>query len=185
MDRASYEARKTKNLPFDHPISIHPKFARCLVNLTRVGPGGRLLDPFCGTGAIIAEARLVGTDAIGADVSENMVAGARTNLSAQGLEANLIRSDVGALPDVVQAVDGIATDPPYGRSASTAGESVPALLKRAFKAFAQMLEPGAFIAMPLHDPALLDAVRGFRLVERHELWVHRSLTRHFCVLERE
>ncbi len=184
VDRASFEERKTKNLPYDHPISLHPKFARCLVNLARVGEGERLLDPFCGTGAILAEARLVGAEAIGADVSDRMIAGTRENLASLGLQASLVESDVGALPGLMPRVDGIATDPPYGRSASTAGEPVPRLMGRAFGAFADLLEQGGLVAMAMHDPSLCQDVPSFRLLERHELWVHRSLTRHFCVLER-
>lgn len=184
IDRASYEARKTRNLPFDYPISLHPKFARCLVNLARVKADGRLLDPFCGTGAIVAEARLVGAEAIGTDVSRTMIDGARRNLASLGLEADLRESDVGDVPKTVSRVDGIATDPPYGRSTSTLGEPIPRLLGRAFVAFAGLLDRGGRVALALHDPSLLHDMPGFRLVECHELRVHRSLTRHFIVMEK-
>lgn len=184
IDRASYEARKTRNLPFDYPISLHPKFARCLVNLARVKAGGRLLDPFCGTGAIVTEARLVGAEAVGTDVSAKMIDGARKNLTSMGLEADLSESDVGDVHTIVSSVDGIATDPPYGRSTSTLGEPIPRLLVRAFAAFAGLLDSGGRVALALHDPSLLHDTIGFRQVECHELRVHRSLTRHFIVMER-
>lgn len=184
IDRAAYERRKTKNLPFDHPISIHPKFARCLVNLTEVRPGGRLLDPFCGTGAVVAEAALAGADAIGADVSERMIEGARANLVAIGADAKLHKCDVGSIRDAVQRVDGIATDPPYGRSSSTNGEPIDMLFKRAFSAFLEVIDKRSRVAMAVHDSELAGLAEGFRLVESHDLWVHRSLTRYFCVLEK-
>ena len=184
IDRASFEARKTRNLPFDYPISLHPKFARCLVNLANVKAGDVLLDPFCGTGAIVAEASLVGANALGTDISEKMIAGARRNLASLGLEADLRESDIGDVPEIVAHVDGIATDPPYGRSTSTLGEPVPRLLGRAFQTFAELLDRGGKVAMALHDASLLEDTPGFRLLERHELRVHRSLTRNFFVLER-
>ena len=184
VDRAAFEARKTRNMPFDHPVSIHPKFARCLVNLTETRSGGRLLDPFCGTGAIVAETALCGFDAIGADVSDRMLEGARSNLSALGLKASLHLTDVGSLRDRVQHIDGIATDPPYGRSSSTNGEAVAELMRRSFAAFSQIMDRGSRVAMAVHDPELVSLAEGFRLMGRHDLWVHRSLTRHFCLLER-
>lgn len=184
IDRASFETRKTRNLPFDYPISLHPKFARCLVNLAMVDRGRVLLDPFCGTGAIVAEASLVGAIAIGSDISGKMIEGARENLVSLGLSADLRGFDVGDLPSEVERVDGIATDPPYGRSTSTYGEPVPDLLNRAFSAFAEVLDSGGRVALAVHDASLLEDVPRFKIVERHELRVHRSLTRYFIVLER-
>ena len=63
-------------------------------------------------------------------------------------------------------------------------EPVPDLLHRAFSAFAEMLDCGGRVALAVHDASLLEEVPCFRLLERHELRVHRSLTRHFIVLER-
>ena len=184
VDRASYETRKTRNMPFDHPVSIHPKFARCLVNLTEVRPGERLLDPFCGTGAILAEAALIGAEAIGADVSKRMIDGTRTNLDALNVKANLHISDVGTLGEQVDRVNGVATDPPYGRSSSTNQEPLESLMARALTAFSDVLDPGSKVAMAIADIGLLDGAEAFRLRDSHNLWVHRSLIRHFCVLER-
>ena len=182
IDRSSFERRKARNMPFNHPISIHPKFARALVNLARVPSGGRLLDPFCGTGAIVLEAVLSGLEAMGTDLSSRMVEGARENLSSQGVEAALARCDVGSIAAVVGAVDGIATDPPYGRSTSTNGEPVGELLNRALGSFSEVLDKGARVAIAVHEVELLETDDDFEVVETHPLWVHRSLTRHFCVL---
>jgi tRNA (guanine10-N2)-dimethyltransferase len=184
VDRSSYERRMAKNLPYDRPISLHPKYARCLVNLALVRRGERLLDPFCGTGAIVAEAALAGCRAAGSDLSAEMVDGTRANLDSMGLTADLAVSDVGEVKDGFGRVEGIATDPPYGRSTSTCGEQIPLLFKRAFESFAALLDVGRRAAIIVHDPALASSVDGFALIESHELWVHRSLTRRFCVLER-
>lgn len=184
VDRASFEARMNKRLPYRCPISLHPKFARALVNLTRVPGGGTVLDPFCGTGAILAETGLAGLKAVGTDISEKMVEGARANLRHLGVAAVTRVCDVGAIEGVVGEVDGIATDPPYGRSTSTNGEPLDDLYDRSFRAFADVLGRGCRLAIAVPDPAVLTSARGFKELERHALWVHRSLTRHFCVLER-
>ena len=184
VDRASFESRMNKHLPFHCPVSLHPKFARALVNLTRVPDGGTVLDPFCGTGAILAETHLAGLKAVGTDLSEKMVEGARANLKHVGATAVTRVCDVGAIEGVVGEVDGIATDPPYGRSTSTNGEPLDELYTRSFRAFADVLGRGCRLAIAVPDARVLDAAEGFRLLETHPLWVHRSLTRNFCALER-
>jgi tRNA (guanine10-N2)-dimethyltransferase len=184
VDRSAYERRKVRYLPFNHPISIHPKFARALVNVTGVGGGGRLLDPFCGTGAIVMEAALCGCLSVGADISERMIEGARENLRTMNLQAELHRCDVGDIAQTIGQVDAIATDPPYGRSTSTGGESLRALLGRALSASAEVLDRGSRLAIVLHEPELVEPVEDFEIIESHSLWVHRSLTRNFCVLRR-
>ncbi len=147
-------------------------------------PGGLLLDPFCGTGAILVEGALVGLSPIGSDISDKMVDGARKNLHHLGLDAALHECDVGDIKSAVGRVSGIATDPPYGKSTSTQGEKIPELYERAFKSFSEVLEPGSVVAIVVPKMALLDKASDFRIEEEHRLLVHRSLTRHFCVLRR-
>jgi tRNA (guanine10-N2)-dimethyltransferase len=183
IDRSSFEKRKNRYMPFVYPASLHPKYARALVNLTQMPVGGRLLDPFCGTGAILAEGSMIGLKAIGADFSERMIEGSRKNLDHLKLSADLKLCDVGEIPHTVGRVDGIATDPPYGRSTSTDGERIPELYRRSFDAFSAVLKSGAKIAIVVPDIDLVRNQKGFRLLESHGLWVHRSLTRNFCVFE--
>jgi len=185
VDRSSFEARKNQNMPFSQPISLHPKFARALVNLTGLPFGGRLLDPFCGTGAIIAEGALVGLDAVGTDLSEKMIDGAKQNLNHMGLSAEFHRCDVGMIESCVKDIDAVATDPPYGRSTSTDGEDVGDLIGRALAAFAEILDRGSGVAIVLPEVSFLDSCDAFTVREIHSLWVHRSLTRHFVILQRD
>jgi tRNA (guanine10-N2)-dimethyltransferase len=184
VDRSSYERRKNRHMPFVYPASLHPKFARALVNLTEVRAGGRILDPFCGTGAILAEAAMTGFDVIGSDIAQRMIDGSRKNLAHLGLRAHLEKCDVSEIGDRFGAVDGIATDPPYGKSTSTDGEELPSLYERAFKAFSGILGEGSRMALVVPDVRLIDEARDFELEQSHDLWVHRSLTRKFCVLRR-
>jgi tRNA (guanine10-N2)-dimethyltransferase len=184
IDRPSFEKRKNRYMPYVYPASLHPKYARALVNLTQVPSGGRLLDPFCGTGAIVAEASLIGLKAVGSDLSNKMVEGARRNLAHLKARAELRVSDVGDILGKIGQVEGIATDPPYGRSTSTNGEKILALYGRAFNAFEDVLERRSRVAIVVPDLELLEGVKGFRLLETHNLWVHRSLTRRFCLLEK-
>ncbi|MFA5895858.1 MAG: TRM11 family methyltransferase [Thermoplasmata archaeon] len=185
VDRSGLEARKVTHRSFNLPISLHPKLARALVNLSRVPTGGLLLDPFCGTGGVLLEASHVGLRAVGSDLRRSMVVGARKSLRPFGAEAGFLAADAGQGPWRPGRIDGIATDPPYGRAASTRGEPTLRLYERAFAAFADALPSGGHAAVVLpNEDAIQLAQHDLELVERHSVRVHRSLTRHFCVFRK-
>jgi len=182
VDRSHLEATKVAHRPFSRPISLHPKFARALVNLARVPMGGTVLDPFCGTGGILLEAAAIGFEAVGFDRDRTMVQGTRASLRIGGANGGLAVADAGRLPLRDASIHGIATDPPYGRAASTKGEPIRSLYGRAFRAFADVLPKGAYAAVVLPDETMIELASGsFEFVESHALRVHRSLVRHFCV----
>ncbi len=185
VDRRSFDTRKAGRRPFSLPVSLHPKLARALVNLTGVAEGEVLLDPFCGTGGVLMEAALIKARAAGSDLKEEMVGGCQDNLTFFGLKAELRVCDVGDVAEEFGQVDAIATDPPYGRSAGTVGEELPRLLKRGFLAFRGMLRHEGRLAICLPAPEYLDLGRKYMsLLEWHALPVHRSLVRYFSVFQR-
>src|SRR5213594_2355275 len=149
VERSAMEARKVARRPFSMPISLHPKFARALVNLSRCPRGGRILDPFCGTGGIAIEGARLGMEVVASDVQPKMVEGTAAVLAHYGLRAETFVSDVGDVPRRVHGIDAIATDPPYGRAASTRGESIESLYPRAFSVFRDLLPPGGHAAVVL------------------------------------
>lgn len=182
VDRHAMEGRKVTKRSFQRPITLHPKLARALVNLSRVPIGGLLADPFCGTGGIVLEASRIGLRPVGGDIRRTMVVGARTALRALSAESEFVVADAGHGPWRPGHLDGIATDPPYGRAATTRGEPPLELYDRAFLAFDAALAAGACVAITLpSDKAVEVGERRFELLEHHPFRVHRSLTRHFCV----
>lgn len=186
VERSALERRKVARRPFSLPISLHPKYARALVNLARVPTAGRILDPFCGTGGILLEAHRIGVCGIGGDLRRPMVLGARRSLRALDASADLFLADAGRGPWRTGRLDGIATDPPYGRAASTRGESTERLYERFFGAAAAILPPGRFAAVVLPSERAVEiGGRHMELVESHSLRVHRSLTRTFCAFVNE
>lgn len=65
---AEEEARAHVHGFHSYPARMHPSTARRLVEaLSR--PGDRVLDPFCGSGTLLVEARLAGRAAIGVDAN--------------------------------------------------------------------------------------------------------------------
>jgi len=182
VDRARLEATKVAHRSFSLPISLHPKFARALVNFARVPMAGTVLDPFCGTGGVLLEAAAIGLRPVGLDRDRRMVLGCRSSLRDVHAEDRLAMADAGHLPLRSGSVHGIATDPPYGRAASTRGESIESLYGRAFRAFRDLLPSAAHVAIVLPNEAMIDlASEHLALIETHALRVHRSLVRHFCV----
>lgn len=187
IDRTRFEERKVQHRPFFSPISLHPRIARSLVNLARVEPGDRVLDPFCGTGGILLEAALTGMHVVGGDVDASKVEGSRAVLehyvgpSAYEFHAG----DVGELVDSVKPVDAVVTDPPYGRAATTTGEELASLYKRALETAHALLPDGGRLVISFPSPEHAHIGRGmFKLLETHPMYVHRSLTRHIHVFEK-
>lgn len=85
LEAGPLRARKVSERPFFSPISLHPKYARALINLTGVKRGGRVLDPFCGTGGIVIEAASMGMRTYASDFDPEMVDGTMENLDHFGL----------------------------------------------------------------------------------------------------
>ncbi len=186
IDRPAASARRMPTLPFQRPVALPPRLARAAANLARIRPGDRVLDPFLGTGALLAEAGLLGGRLYGIDRDPAMVRGALRNLRHLGVSAEeLVIGDAGTaeLTDPEGNFDAILTDPPYGRASSTGGESARAVVERVLPRWAVRVRPGGRVVLISPGP-----VAPFRDGWRERLAVpvrvHRSLTRQFCVFER-
>ena len=181
-----FEMRRPKNRPFFHPSAMEPKLARVLVNLSRARKGEVFLDPFCGSGGLMIEAGLIGCRIAGGDILPYMVKGARENLQYFGLDpGGVVLHDARKLP--FQDVDAIATDPPYGRSATTRRVPLPELLKDFLGEAYEALAPRRYtvIVTPLGVEVREYALTiGFDIVEEHRMRVHRSLTRRILILRK-
>ncbi|MCQ2052924.1 MAG: THUMP domain-containing protein [archaeon] len=182
INRNIFETRKIGKRPFFSPISIHPKYARALINLTGVKKGDTILDPFCGTGGIVIEAGLMGVKVIASDFDPKMIAGTLENMNHYGL--NMYDYDVLDVSDITKRfddVDAVVTDPPYGRSTSTGGESIESIYKRAMMSFNDILKPGGYAGVifpnPIDDSRLI-------LQQMFIQKVHGSLSRHYHIFEK-
>ncbi|RLF29901.1 MAG: hypothetical protein DRN08_02565 [Thermoplasmata archaeon] len=185
INRSQFEERKVQYRPFFSPISLHPRLARTLVNLSMIKRDEILLDPFCGTGGILIEAGLIGAETIGGDIDDRMIEGCRQNLDHYRLrDYRLFCCDIGDIIKYVGQVDAVVTDLPYGKSTTTKGEDIKQLYRRAFKNISMMLKRGgrAVIGLSNRDMMVLGC-QCFSLVEYHVFRVHRSLTRYFAVYQ--
>lgn len=179
IDRNILETRKVGERPFFSPISLHPRYARALINLTGARRGDRVLDPFCGTGGIAIEAGFMGMRPVISDFDENMIIGARENMEHYGLELDgFATADISDIGGVFDDIDVIVTDPPYGRSTHTGGEPVDSIYERAIVAFNEVLDPGgaAGVVLPHGISTDMMTLESY-FVQR----VHGSLSRHYHV----
>jgi tRNA (guanine10-N2)-dimethyltransferase len=165
---------------------MHAKLARTMVNLAQPKIGDVVLDPFCGTGGILAEAGLVGCRVVGFDAKPHMLRGGLQNLLHYGIEPEgMVVADARHPP--VSRVDCIATDPPYGRSASTLGMTTRNIVEDFLAAVCDMVPRGNRICMA--SPKTIKLVEagedaGFQHEESHFVYVHGSLTREVAVFKR-
>jgi tRNA (guanine10-N2)-dimethyltransferase len=178
--------RRPRKRPFFHPTAMPAKLARCMVNLAKPKKDDLLLDSFCGTASILAEAWFIGCHVVGFDVQPHMVRGSRQNLLYYGIRPEGIAvADARHLP--VVRVDCIVTDPPYGRSATTLGWSTKQIVEDFLSHIEDMLPKRGRICMASPKSIGIGKIGkdlGFKHVESHFVYVHRSLTREIAVFER-
>jgi len=186
INRKQFEERKVQHRPFFSPISLHPKLARTLVNLSLIKKDKTLLDPFCGTGGILLEAGLIGARILGSDIEKKMIEGCKKTFEFYNIKNySLFCSDIGDIKKNIDAVDAIVTDLPYGRSTTTKGETVEKLYERAIKNIYDVLKNnGRAVIGSSNKDVISIGKKYFSLVEKHEIKVHRSLTRYFAVYQK-
>jgi len=186
--RGLMHKRRPRLRPFFKPGALSPQLSRVFVNLSRVRRSEVFLDPFCGTGGFALEASLIGAYSVCGDIDRVMAWGSRVNLKWMGLESrsDMYLGDVCRVPLRSSSVDAIGTDPPYGRSTSTRRRRVAELLRCLLYSAADALRRGRYasFASPLLGGMELEDIvgeAGMRLVEKHYMRVHRSLTRVIAV----
>ena len=178
--------RRPRKRPFFHPSAMTAKLARCMVNLAEPRTGDTVLDPFCGTGTMLIEAKLIGCMVLGMDIQRRMVRGTRRNMAHFKLKPEgLVVADAKHLP--ISRADCVVTDPPYGISSTTMKRTTEQLVEEVLGAVHGILVKGRRVC--LAAPKKLNITRvgkalGFKPIESHFVYVHRSLTREIVVFEK-
>lgn len=183
LPASRFSARAPRRRPFWTSLATEPRLGRFMVNLSRAGPGDSLLDPCCGTGSILIEAALLGLQACGSDVSERYVGGAGLNLSALGLRGELRQMDATDLQGWGRRFDAVASDLPYGRTASIHGVPRQRLYSEILASLARVLPPGG-LAVLMSAAGTLPETAAFETLEVFDRVAHDQLTRRISVLRR-
>ncbi len=180
INRKKLRERVPTKRPFFKPVSLDPKIARAMVNLTRLEKG-RLLDPFCGTGGILIEAGLLGFRVYGVDKNEEMVEGTKKNLEHFGLNGNIKCGDATALKFSRHFFDCVVTSPPYGRLSSLGGMNIQTLYDKAMASIENVLKPNSICVIAY--PTNINLNTKMKLIEIHKERVNRSLERNIAVFK--
>lgn len=118
----------------DYMRTISIRLAKILINISKVKYGGKLLDPFCGTGTVLQEALLKGINVLGIDNDLEIIEQAKKNLNWLKKEYKInnsfevIKLDSRDLNQKVKenSINGVVTEPymgPYIRKLPTMHEA--------------------------------------------------------------
>ncbi|MEA1930750.1 MAG: methyltransferase domain-containing protein [Euryarchaeota archaeon] len=177
--------RRPTDRPFFQPGSMAPLDARALVNIAGAGPDTRVVDPMCGTGGLLLEAALVGSQVVGVDAQWKMTRGSRENLTALLEEADfeIIHGDATALPVVDESADAVIFDAPYGRQSKIARHELADLVGGALAEARRIADRAVVVADRSWEAEAREA--GWTVDQRFERRVHGTLVRHVHVLSAE
>lgn len=181
--------REPTKKPAFHPTSLKPILARLLINLSR--SDGNLLDPFCGVGSVLVEGSILGYRVLGSDLDHRMVKGAKTNLDFYKLgNYKLVTANALELEKHFKknSINGIATDPPYGRSSHIGAKSLRELYKKFLESAHKVLKKGKHMALVYPNKirvlSLLNK-RKWKVIDQNYQYVHGGLTRKIIVLKKK
>jgi tRNA (guanine10-N2)-dimethyltransferase len=178
--------RRPRKKPFFHPSAMQAKLARCMINLAKPKAGETVLDPFCGTGTMLIEAKLIGCRALGLDVQRRMAKGTIRNMAHFNVKPEgIIIADAKDPP--LTKVDCVVTDPPYGISSTTLKRTTKQIIEEVLTAVHEMLSNRRRVCMAAPKTlgiAQLGTDLGYKHLESHFVYVHRSLTREIAVFEK-
>jgi tRNA (guanine10-N2)-dimethyltransferase len=175
-----FDARKAHKRPGFSPISLHPKLARALVNMTGIKKGETLLDPFCGTGGILLEAGLMKIKCTGSDIAEDMLEKAKINMNSFKIKNyKLMKADA---RKIKLKCNAIATDPPYGKASSLRKQGMSKLYTDFLSNAYKILKKKSRVAIIF--PNRLSIKSKFKILRKIDVPIHKSLTRTINILEK-
>ena len=178
-----YLRRMPKLRPVAKPYTLKSDMARAALNLLNIKEG-IVLDPFCGIGGILLEAKDLGFEIIANDISwpdlKNTDIVFEKYFENYTIPKVLADSSTQFLKD--NSIDGIVTDIPYGKSSRRLGLD----LYRDFLQSAQKyLKKGRrLVVIYANFIQFKDlALEYFDEVVEIDQYINKSMTRHILVLE--
>jgi tRNA (guanine10-N2)-dimethyltransferase len=83
------------------------------------------------------------------------------------------------------SVDAMVTDFPYAQSTPIMGASLEQFHAGALREMYRVLKPGRYAVIVYREPIeKLLKEAGFKVIETHEQYIHRSLTRHMALVRK-
>jgi tRNA G10 N-methylase Trm11 len=111
LTEPDHSYQKHDGKPYRTSCSLPSQLARAIINLV-IPPARSILNPCCGTGSFLLEARSLGLAAFGADWNPRMVGMSRKNLAHFGYQAEVDLLDA---RNCQSYADALVADLPYGK----------------------------------------------------------------------
>jgi tRNA (guanine10-N2)-dimethyltransferase len=159
------------------PISLKPRFARALVNLTGCKKG-TIVDPMTGTSGVLIEALLCGLKAEGYDINEVFLRISEVNLQLYGSDYIIGLKDFFSIN---KKIPYIVTDLPYGKNTKSVDFD---FYKKVVDKLEQILTKRAIVIFP-STINIKELIRksNLKLIKTFTIFVHNSMSRVVCVID--
>ncbi len=183
IDKKQFIETEPVNRPFRRPITMGSRTARIMINFAKV-KSGRILDPFCGTGAILIEAGSVGLEPYGIDIKEDLIEGTKKNLKYFNIKGYPRIGDSRDLKKIFPGdyFDAIVTDLPYGISASMGKIEQFILYQEAFLSIEKILKLDCLAVIAV--PGEINLKTNMKLLGIYKEQLSTNLVRHIHVYRR-
>ncbi|MGG0667340.1 RNA methyltransferase [Lederbergia citrisecunda] len=144
--------------PHMYSTALSTRVARAVANIAVPHPEGiRAIDPCCGIGTVLVEARSMGIDIVGRDINPLVCLGSRKNLAHFGLEGEVVK---GPISEVTDTYDAAIIDMPYNLFTHITAEGQQDILKDARRITSRLI----VVTIEPMDHMIMEA--GFTIVDR-------------------
>jgi tRNA G10 N-methylase Trm11 len=144
--------------PHMYSTALSTRVARAVANIAVPHPEGiRAIDPCCGIGTVLVEARSMGIDIVGRDINPLVCLGSRKNLAHFGLEGEVVK---GPISEVTDTYDAAIIDMPYNLFTHITSEGQLDILMNARRITTRLV----VVTIEPMDHMILEA--GFTIVDR-------------------
>jgi tRNA G10 N-methylase Trm11 len=144
--------------PNGYSTALNTRVARAVVNIAIPNPNGiKAIDPCCGIGTVLVEARSMGIDIVGSDRNQLIIPGARENMAHFGLTGEI---HVGDIRDITTYYDVAIIDLPYNLCSVITAEEQLEIFQSA-RRFANRV---VVVTVEPIDEILIQA--GFSIIDR-------------------
>ena len=144
--------------PNGYSTALNTRVARAVVNIAIPNPNGiKAIDPCCGIGTVLVEARSMGIDMVGSDRNQLITPGARENMIQFGLTGEINLAD---MRDITNHYDVAIIDLPYNLCSVITPEEQLEMLQSA-RRFANKV---VVVTVEPVDGLLIKA--GFSIIDR-------------------
>lgn len=143
--------------PIHYSIALETRLAHSLINIAASKEDITIVDPCCGIGTILIEAKKMGVEIDGYDINRKVVWHANKNLKHYGLEPDAKASDIS---EIEKHYDVAIVDLPYGQFVKAHKDSQQHIIESAKK----LADKVIFVCMENKDDYLLK--QGFEIEGR-------------------